>query len=162
MTKYISLAAVAAATLALGVSGACADNPATGSLTVTANLPKNCTVNTSSLAFGDITGIDSADKTGAGSINVTCTAGTVYDINFTGGSGTSRSLKGQTVTPQPSLTYNLYQDAAATTTKWGTDVGGADLPGQTASSVPVYGRITTNAGAVSDNYLDTVTISVSY
>ena len=167
MKKYISLAAVAAAALALGVSGAYATpNPATGTLSVTASLPKSCAVAASALNFGDIEGVITADKPGTGAISVTCTKDTSYSIDFTSGSGTQRTLSGAGGT-HPVLPYNLWQDATFNTL-WGTDLTGgtakSGLVGTgSAQSIPVYGKIPANADATpDDNYTDAVAISVAY
>jgi spore coat protein U-like protein len=161
MTKYISRAAIAAAALALGVSGAYAAGTVTGNLAVTANLPASCTAVGGTLVFGDISAITdgSSNVDVPGTISVTCTSGTTYGLDFTGGTGTSRSLKGSGT---HATAYNIYQEAAYTN-KLGTDVNGVALSGLTSGTVTIYGRVLPNASAPVDAaYADNVTISVSY
>jgi spore coat protein U-like protein len=119
--------------------------------------------------FGDVTNINSAQQTATGSITVSCSSGTKYNVDLHSAADVGnpyRTLKGVTNVAN-TLMYNLYQDASYSTV-WGTDVGGVALAGQTGTGAPqsinVYGQMPTQGSASPnfDNYQEAVTINITY
>jgi spore coat protein U-like protein len=110
-------------------------------------------------------------QTGNGTVVVTCTAGTTYDVmldqgvNAASGAGpTQRKMK--SVLGSATVTYGLYQDAAYST-PWGQTVG-TDTLHKTGSGIvdtwPVYMKVdsTSATNAPAGAYADVVQISVVY
>jgi spore coat protein U-like protein len=164
--KRVLFAALSVAALTMA-SSAAADT-ATGNLNVSATVNKSCSVGASSLSFGTIspaTGVTTASPA-AGSISVTCTFDTTYDVALNNGanfSGTRRMTNGTHF-----LNYDIYRNAAATqrfgATDVATDMVAGTGNGDSADSIPVYGLIPSGqAGtAGAGSYTDTVGITVTY
>lgn len=136
---------------------------------VTLTVTDECTTTTpGNLSFGTH-GVIQGTETGQTSISVHCTTDTAYDIGLDAGLGpsastTTRKMRG----PQPATTstvsYKLYQDAGYAT-NWGEDVG-TDTKGGTgtgqAESISVYGKLTVQNTPVAGDYLDTITVVITY
>ncbi len=75
-------------------------NLASASLTVTANVSKNCTITTSPVAFGNydaVTANATAPLDGIGTVTVTCTKGAAAKVGLNPGGnaqGTTRRMSG--------------------------------------------------------------------
>jgi len=167
MKKIISCAALAAAAIALGVSGASGAHAGTanGTLSVTATVNSSCSVTSTGVAFGTVPPTFTTAPTGTGGITVTCTTGLTPVVSLnkglnpgTPGTGTGpNNMAGATGGLGHTLGYTLSNSS-----------GGAPWPtgGVTATSgtaLPVYGTITQTSGSyASDTYSDTVAITVSY
>lgn len=136
-------------------------------MTVSAQVQAACTLGT--IAAPTLTGLayDSAG-TGQGSVTVTCTQGSPYHIEISGGVGgtiAQRIATGTTATN--TLKYGLYRDAAWTE-NWGvtdlTDTFDGAGQGATAVTTPIYMKVdpTSLAAAAADTYSDTVNVTVTY
>ena len=160
-SAVLSLAALASA------SSSMADT-ATGNLNVSATVNKSCTVGGGTLAFGVIsptTGVTTASPA-SGSVSVTCTFDTAYDVALDNGANYSASRR--MTNGSHFLTYDIYRNAGATqrfgATDVATDMVAGTGNGNSADTIPVYGLIpagqaaTAGAGA----YTDTVLITVTY
>ena len=173
MKTLLSRAALAAAAMALGLSGAHATTytySATGDLSVSLQITSTCVVGASTLSFGAIGG-DPSGTPSAGSLTVKCTAGTHYDIDLgkgTGGISANRVMKGS---KGGTVAYNLYYDPANTQV-WGSATtngkswagwAGTDRVGTGGGElINVYGLIAANQNGVPDTYSDTVIITINY
>ena len=136
---------------------------ATNTLSVTATVVNYCTVNTSSLSFGNYQG---SDATATATATLTCTNGTAETIGLDAGAngahavGTTRAM---TDGSSHYLSYEIYQNSGHTTvwdasthTEAGTGTG-------SAQSLTAYGDIPANQlTAPAGSYTDTVNINVTY
>lgn len=173
-----------AISLALGLIAvqACAA-VATSDLQTTASLTATCFLKTTEISFGSINFI--SETNARGNINVRCSSSTVFDLKVSeGNSGTQlqRTLLGQS--KNDLLKYNIY-----TTTDYNTIVGdgtngtshpmngksnGRDffnaLPSGRSAYIAgaygiefyLYGQVPANQYVAPDNYLDTLTVTVTY
>jgi spore coat protein U-like protein len=162
MKKYISLAAVAAAAVALGVSGANALT-ATGSLAVTANVASACSISAgATLAFGTVNAADTTTHTdGNTTIGVTC--GSPFTIALDTGAkpdvnGRRQVHVGAGSDPADLIGYDL-SDISSGGAAWNS----ARVYAAGSTSVAVYGRLDTPAaGQHTGSYSDTVGITLTY
>ena len=164
MKKYISLAAVAAAAVAFGVSGAYAAGTATGTLDVSALMGSTCSMGTIvPVAFGGVpTTIPVTAPIAAGSITFTCSTNLPYSAALDDGANGIRILSAGSA---DTVAYELYTDNlrqnrwghTGTELKTGTGVSGA-------ITLPVYAKITEAAGhtVTAGTYIDQVAITISY
>lgn len=141
--------------------------PATTSSTllVNATVTTACIVATLPVAFGSYSPTAGTATTGAGTITVTCTAGTPYKVGLDQG-----AASGATVTTRKManganlLPYGLYQDSGYAT-NWG-NTPGTDTVNKTATvtadAITVYGSIPSGATVPAGVYTDTVNVTVSY
>jgi len=170
MRNFASLAALAAAALALGLSSAHAQT-ASGNLSITFNLGASCTTaQVTPVTFpGAATGTIAAE-TATGSISVNCTSGALYNVGLdaglhpsTAGNTSTRRMAG-TVNTTKYVTYDLWQDSGDST-HWGntppTDTVGGTGTGS-AQTISVYGKIPAQTEATADAYADTVGITVYF
>lgn len=161
--KIISCAALAAAAIALGVSGAHAGT-ASATLSVTASVASACSLSSNAVSFGNFAATTNAPTETYGYVNVNCSSGSVYTISLDNGkdfNGTLRQMDGSILGNK--LAYNLCSDGYACNHPWGT--GAANGVTGTGSgynqSYPVYGTIA--AGTYpSDTYSDTVNILLNF
>ena len=168
MKKLLVLLAVAAM---VGFAGsAMATDVNTGTLTVTAQIPDECLVGTSSLAFGQysyINGNGSTDLSGTGSITAKCTINSVPAIRL-GASPNEDPYTNQRqmmkISDSDLLAYNLYQDIGKQTIWLSTQTafGIYELRGNGISelSVPLYGTIPQGQNKPGGYYTDSVPILV--
>ena len=157
MKTLLSRAALAAAAMVLGLSGAYATQ-ATGNLTVSLTVTSTCTVGASSIVFGKTTGQQDTDGTGA--VSISCGSGTSYTVALGPGlhaSGTTRMM--QTSDGSATIEYELYSDTSHATIWNSTSIVQKTSTG--VDSIPVYGHAKAS-GASSGVYSDTVSITVSY
>jgi spore coat protein U-like protein len=140
----------------------------------------DCTLSATSLAFpgayDPIGAHAAADLDGSSAISFTCsrTLPGVERVNFslslsTGGSGTYTPRR--MAAGANTLDYNLFTDATRSVI-WGNGTGGTSLvtgkfnltPGQPtrSESLTVYGRIPRAQDAAAGNYLDSVTVTLSF
>lgn len=156
MTKYISLAALAAA-MTLGVSAANASNTATGTLSVTANVMTACTVGTASLDFGNVLTSAAGTTSGTGSINVTCSV--PYKVDLGQGqnwSSNSRHLKTGAGGDAEHLMHYTLSDTSSGTS-WDSSRSFS------SGAVTVYGTLDAPVtGQVAGSYSDAVDITITY
>jgi spore coat protein U-like protein len=169
MKKIISCAALAAAAIALGGSGAHATT-ANGTLSVTATVASSCSVTATGVAFGTVpaTYIIGTAPTGTGSITVTCTGGLnpvvllnngLYHNSPGSGNGGPNYMAGATSGTGHTIGYTLSNTSGGAA--WPTS--GTGVAAISGTPLPVYGTITQTPGSyVADTYSDTVAITVNY
>ena len=155
----------------LGTAAAAYAATKTATFQVTATVANNCFIDSAStLAFGtyDPSSATALDQTST--ITVRCTNKANYTLflnagTTAGGTFANRLMASGTDT----LQYNLYTTAQRNTV-WGdgtnstsgvTGIGQGLGAGQTNSHT-VFGRIPVQPNAVSGNYADTVTVTISY
>jgi spore coat protein U-like protein len=159
MTTLLSRAALAAAAMALGLSGAQATT-ANGTLSVRLTVTSGCQVGSPTLDFGNQSGLTNGTVSAIGTIVVTCTDGTSYDVTLDNGANYSGNTRNMASSGKL-IPYALYSDAGMTT-PW---IGTASIHGtgraNTPQSVSVYGQATLS-GSASGAYVDTVSITVTY
>ena len=86
---------------------------ATASLTVTANVSKNCTITTAPVTFGaydPVTANATAPLDGIGTVTVTCTKGAAAKVGLGAGSNAQGTTRRMTGGAAAFLTYELYKD----------------------------------------------------
>lgn len=139
----------------------------TANLSVTANVVANCSIDTTTVAFGNYdpaVAHASSPLDGTGTVTITCTKGTASTVGLDVGSNASGSTRRMT-DGTDFLTYELYQNGGRTVV-WGN--GGGDLhnPGAAPSSSPraitVYGRVTGGQDVGVGGYSDTVVATVTF
>ena len=163
MKTLLSRAALAAAAMAVGLSGAQATyyNSASGTLSVSLTVVSSCSVGTSTMDFKQSSLSSNADVTGA--ISVTCGSGTPYSITLgDGGHPIGVGMRQMTTTATGgALEYSLHTDSNRTNPWSGTTAVSGTGTGA-AQSIPLYGRVPAAVGAVLGTYSDSVQITVSY
>jgi spore coat protein U-like protein len=163
MKTLLSRAALAAAAMALGLSGAQATtDTATGQLNVKLTVISSCSVGTSSLDFGRSSLATTLDVTGA--ISVTCGSGVPYSITL--GKSANYGSEGSWMMKRTGGTdlveYELYTLSTRTTaSKWYGSVAVSGTGNGSPQSIPVYGRVLAATPVLGD-YTDSVPITVSY
>jgi spore coat protein U-like protein len=140
---------------------------ASADLTLSASVANNCTIATSTLAFGAYDAVvanASVDLDGAGQVTIACTKGAAPTIELGLGmnaSGSVRRLK----SGASYLTYEVYSDSGRATV-WGTgsanDFEPGAAPSKAARNIPVYGRIVANQDVIAGTYSDTVEATVNF
>ena len=129
-------------------------------LTMTANVVATCSIQGSTLPFGNY---QSQLLDRAGTVGVNCSNGTSYTVALDGGSSgsTSRAMQGPS---NAQLSYELYKDSGHTQT-WGNS-GAGDLVSNTGNgttqNLSVYGRIPAGQNPNAGVYGDVVGITLSY
>ncbi len=137
MTTLLSRAALAAAAMALGLSGANAttyNNSTTGNLTVNLVISSSCAVAPSTIDFGPQSAVTNSVANAQSSILVTCSNGTPYSVTLGQGLHTI-GLKNRVMagTGGNSLPYDLYTD-----TPGGTSWSGGTAITRTGSGVAKF------------------------
>jgi spore coat protein U-like protein len=162
--KKLLLAGVGAVGIAaLGLpSSAAIAATATATFAVTATVQATCLISATAVAFGVYTG---AIATSTGTLTVTCTNTTPYNIGLsaglaTGATVTTRQMQGPA---GALLNYVLTQDAAHVT-NWGNTTGSweAGTGNGTAQLVTVYGQVAASQSPTPGSYSDTITATVNY
>ncbi|MGO9171121.1 MAG: spore coat U domain-containing protein [Rhodomicrobium sp.] len=167
MRSSIFRSAFAAAALAFGVAGAEAGT-ATGTLSVTATVVSVCEVTpVLPVAFASILSTNNTALNAVpGSILVTCDTGHGYTLDLGNGnhySGSYRQMAG-TLSSSHLLTYQLYTSNSYSTI-WGSQAGGTTVSSTgtgIAQTFSVYGQIPTSANFVTDQYSDSITVTLTY
>jgi spore coat protein U-like protein len=131
--------------------------------TGTATVLGNCLVTATDINFGS-QGLLAANVDTTGSLSVTCTAGTAYNVGLDDGhqaagpTGRAMALGAHTVG------YGLYRDAARSLV-WGSTVGTNTAGGTgTGSAQPlaVYARVPPQATPPAGAYADIIVVTVTY
>jgi spore coat protein U-like protein len=163
MSRTAKLFAALASALAVLLIG---DAPvsaatATGTVTVTASVAKNCTLSSPTLAFGAYDPTSGTPLDVSTTLTVTCTKSTTWAVGLGNGSNfVNPNRRMKDATSGDFLQYELYTDAAHTTVWNGTNtVTGAGTP---ATQPTIYGRIAisqfvTPAATYSDSVVATIT-----
>ena len=141
---------------------------ATASMTVSANVSKNCTITTSVLNFGaydPVAANATATLDGTGTVTVTCTKGAVAKVGLNAGSNAQGTTRRMSQSASAFLTYEIYKDAAHTVV-WGNgttdslDVPAA--PNKNPRNFTAYGRVASGQDATVGTYSDTVVATVNF
>jgi spore coat protein U-like protein len=144
---------------------------ATSNLSVTATVSANCTISTSTLAFGTYDPVfthASAALDGTGTVTVTCTSGSGATIMLGQGSNAAVGSTDDVPLRQMGsganrLAYFLYSEATRTTVWGNTAATDVDHTGTgTATALTVYGRVTAGQNKPAGSYTDTVVATVTY
>lgn len=163
--------AAALAVALLGTAAAAYAATKTATFQVTATVANNCFIDSAStLAFGTYDPSVATPLDQTSTIVVRCTNKAPYTLSLNagttaGGNFTNRLMASGTDT----LQYNLYTTAARTTV-WGDNTNGTGVVQGTglglnagqAINHTVFGRIPVQPNAVSGNYADTVTVTITY
>lgn len=175
MTKHlhpgrIATALAAAAVLAVGAAPAFAAT-ATSNFSVTASVTNNCTIASTTLAFGaydPLVAHASTPLDAAGAVDITCTKGSATTIGLSAGShsanasGTTRAMSNGA---GGYLSYEIYQNAGRSAL-WGNS--GTDLftppvaPSKATRSFPTFGRVPAGQDPDTGAYTDTITATVNF
>lgn len=139
--------------------------PATDTFLVTATVIKSCEVSAENLVFGPYDPIDAAPLEAASDIDITCTNGSDYDVGLDEGQGSAASVTARSMTgATDELNYALFRNPGRTQ-NWGETIDTDTEPGTgtgTLQTLTVYGRIPAQQPAPADDYVDTVTVTVTY
>lgn len=99
-------------------------------------------------------------------LGIQCTASTPYDVGLSAGSGGGATVSTRLMTGPGSATigYSLYKDSGRTVV-WG-DTGSPDVLVGTGNgsiqSLTVYGRVPGQPTPIAGNYIDTVTVTLTF
>ncbi|MBV8493465.1 MAG: spore coat U domain-containing protein, partial [Alphaproteobacteria bacterium] len=101
-----------------------------------------------------------------GSLTVTCTNTTPYNVGLDKGSGTGATITNRLMTGPSSatVTYGLFQDSGHST-NWGNTVGTDTVAGTgngSAQTLTVYGHIAPQTTPQPGAYADTVNVTVTF
>jgi spore coat protein U-like protein len=138
---------------------------ATTTLGVSLTINAGCNVSSSPVAFPAQSVLASAVSQ-TGSISVTCTNTTPYNVGLDKGAGTGASVTNRLMTGPSSATvgYGLFQDSGHAT-NWGNTVGTDTVAGTgngSTQTVTVYGRIAPQTTPQPGAYADTVNVTVTF
>jgi spore coat protein U-like protein len=155
-------------------SGSAFAGTASGTLSVSATVNTNCTVNSPTLTFTAIDPTAGVNSTGSATLSVTCTKGTtLVDIKLGPGAHQIASGLRQVNNGANNMAYGLFTDAAFTT-PWGdsatTGIGnklGAGFSAFASVATPqtftIFGRILPAAQDVpAAIYTDSVAVTVDF
>jgi len=166
--RRILIVLTATAVVAVAAESRLSGQSSSASLTVTANVSKNCTITTSPVNFGaydPVAGNATAPLNGTGTLTVTCTKGAMAHVGLSLGSnavGTTRRMQ-QSATAF--LTYEVYKDAGRTIV-WGNDIGSnldiGPAPNRNPRTFTAYGRVPQAQDATVGNYTDTLVATVNF
>jgi len=153
-----------AATLLAG-GAAQAQTTVSSTLNVTITIGAACNIgNITPVDFGT-RGVLDTQVDAQGSIDVSCTGGTTFNIGLDGGSGTviaTRRMVNQT--GLQTVSYQLFREAARTSV-WGNTIGSDTVPGTgngASQTFPVYGRVPAQPGFGTGTFSDSVQVTVTY
>jgi spore coat protein U-like protein len=138
----------------------------TGPLTVQASISATCAVNSASMGFGTYNPTLNANFDTTGTISVSCTNATSYNIGLGTGTGTGATTTNRVMmSGSDTISYRIYSDLGRTQ-NWGNTVGTNTVAGTGTGfmqSFTAYGRITSGQTAARPgSYSDTVTVTVTY
>lgn len=158
--------AVVLAALAVALPGAAQAGTQSTSMSVSATVTANCSVSTTSVAFGSVDTL-SGNHDATGSVSVTCTNGSAWSASANAGSGSGATMASRRMTAGANtLNYTLYTDAARNNV-WGDGTGSTATVGNTgtgaAQTFTVYGRVPSGQTSVpAGSYSDTVSVTITY
>ena len=158
MKTHLSRAALAAAAMALGLSGAQATT-AVGTLNVSLSVTASCWVNTSSLSFGTATGV--GDTGAKGSISGTCTPGVSASVDLNYGANSNGTTQRKMVGAAGAAHTVSYDLLTGTRNTWTAQPLQLDAAGNFTIGINGVAHLG-DTGVPPDNYSDQVTITVSY
>ena len=139
---------------------------ATGNLNVQITIQAECTLGTINTVNFATHGVLNTNVDSTGSLSVTCTNTTAYNIGLDAGAGSGATIAARlmTGTGAATVTYSLYIDSGRTQV-WGSTIG-TDTVAATgtgaAQSYTVYGRVPPQTTPAPGIYTDTVVVTVTY
>jgi spore coat protein U-like protein len=155
------------ATLSIVAGNTLSGQQQSATLTVSANVTRNCTIMTAAVSFGaydPVAANATAPLDGVGTITVACTKGSTATVGLSTGAnaeGTARRMIGAA---SAYLNYELYKDSGRATI-WGTDSNALEIgaaPDRHPRAFTVYGRVPQAQDATVGTYTDTVTATVNF
>ena len=146
-------------------SGSAFAGTATTTLGVSLTINAGCNVSSGPVAFPAQTVLASAVNQ-TGSISVTCTNTTPYNVGLDKGAGTGASVTNRLMTGPSSATvaYGLFQDSGHAT-NWGNTIGTDTVTGTgngSGQTLTVYGHIAAQTTPAPGAYADTVNVTVTF
>ena len=117
MKTLLSRAALGAAAMALGLSGAQATTTATANLNVSLQVTSSCTVSATPLTFPQSTLSSNVDATAT--ICVTCGSGASYSVTLGDGQHSAGSGLRMMASSSGAIEYQLYSDSSRGTAWFG-------------------------------------------
>jgi spore coat protein U-like protein len=161
--QKFALAAVVIAALSAPLARAATS---TGNFAITGTITATCQVNASSLAFGAYNPVLNANLDVTGTVSVSCTNATPYNIGLGVGAGTGATITNRKMTSGANtLTYQVFRNTTRTL-NWGQTVGTDTVAGTgngVAQAITAYGRIPSGQTAAAVGaYTDTVVITITY
>ncbi len=142
-------------------------NAATAATTmpVTMTITAGCTVTATSVAFGSQS-VLAAATSGTGTLGVTCTNTTPYNVGLDAGSGAGATVAVRKMTGPASaiINYGLFQNAAFTTA-FGNTIGTNTVAGTgigTSQTITVYGQVPAQSSPAPGSYADVVNVTVTF
>lgn len=138
---------------------------ATTTMAVTMTITAGCTVTATAVAFPTQSTLSSA-TTATGSLGVTCTNTTPYNVGLDKGGGSAATITVRKMTGPASaiINYGLYQNAALTT-NFGNTVNTDTVAGTgngTTQTITVYGQVPAQASPAPGSYADVVNVTVTF
>src|SRR5437763_6983143 len=138
---------------------------ATATLGISLTINAGCNVSSSPVAFPAQSVLASAVNQ-SGSVSVTCTNTTPYNVGLDKGAGSGASVTNRLMTGPASATvaYGLYQDSGHGT-NWGNTVGTDTVSGTgngSAQTLTVYGQVGSQTTPAPGGYADTVNVNVTF
>lgn len=118
----------------------------------------SCSVDPTSVVFGNYDPLSPSALHGVGAINVQCDPETSFAVSFSSGNGTvaNRRMTGG----GGQLAYNLYKDSARLMV-WGEGMDGASATG-TMVDMTIYGRIPAGQNVPANVYLDSISVTMTF
>lgn len=167
LRRAIHVRAGLAALLLLSTLAPGAANAATANTTmpVTMTITAGCTVAATSVAFGSQS-VLAAATSATGTLSVTCTNTTPYNVGLDAGSGAGATVAVRKMTGPASavVNYGLFQNAALTT-NFGNTVGTDTVAGTgigTAQTITVYGRVPAQSSPAPGSYADVINVTITF
>jgi spore coat protein U-like protein len=132
---------------------------------VTMTITAGCTVTATSVAFGSQS-VLAAATSGTGTLGVTCTNTTPYNVGLDAGSGAGATVAVRKMTGPASaiINYGLFQNAAFTTA-FGNVVGTNTVAGTgigTSQTITVYGQVPAQSSPAPGSYADVVNVTITF
>ena len=143
----------------------------TADVGISATVVASCSITALPVAFGNYDALSVTPKDATGSVDVTCSVGSLPKIwlgqgsNAGGGSTAAVPVRRMVNGGTNFLSYQLYQEALRTNVWGGTDGSSpAALPalGITAVQSTIYGRVPINQTSTTGAYADTVVATVNF
>jgi spore coat protein U-like protein len=142
--------------------------PASASLTVSANVVKNCAISTTPVNFGNYDSVAANATTpldGIGTLRVACTRGAITHISLSYGSSPVGTQRRMAQNAASHLIYEIYKDTGRTLV-WGNSVNDNLDPPPAPNNLPrtftAYGRVPQAQDANVGSYTDTLVATVLF
>jgi spore coat protein U-like protein len=159
-------------TLGLAVLAAPAFAATTADVGISATVVASCSITALPVAFGNYDALSVTPNDATGSVDVTCSVGSLPKIwlgqGLNAGGGSTAAVPVRRMQKSATgnyLGYQLYQEALRTNVWGGTDGSSpAALPalGITGVTSTIYGRVPINQTSTTGAYADTVVATVNF